>query len=129
MAIVTGCIKNMMGTMAQKGGMHPGGSIHILHKRLRDLYQLTSQMVNFNVIDGIIGSAYSEQNGVPVQSGILLSGTDQWEIDCQAALCMGINPKKIPYLSYIQKDKKQPFPEVSSKCIKKYELPLKWRHL
>ena len=125
MALVTGAIKNMMGTMAQKGSMHPRGNIPVLHKRLADLYILTNKMVNFIVMDGIVGCEYSEQSGVPVNSGVLIFGTDQWEVDVAAAKLMGINPEDVKYLKYICKDFESV--KVKSSLIKNYEKPLKYR--
>ena len=129
MAGMTGAVKNMMGTMVAKGNMHPRGSCTILQDRLADLYQLTSPLVHFVVMDGIIGQEYSEQCGNPVKSGLLLSGTNQWEIDVAASLCMGINPHKIPYLRYIQQSIEIPFQfaSVPAKSIQKYELPINFK--
>jgi uncharacterized protein (DUF362 family) len=125
MAGMTGAIKNMMGTMTSKGNMHPRGSCNILQERLADLYQLTSNLVQFTIMDGIIGQEYSEQCGNPVKSGILMSGTNQWEIDVAACKLMGIKPDKITYLRYIQETLKTSFNTVNPplELIKKYELP------
>lgn len=125
MALVTGAIKNMMGTMAQKGSMHPKGNDLILHKRLADLYLVTNEMVDFVVMDGIVGCEYSEQSGVPVNSGVLIFGTDQWEVDVAAAKLMGINPEDVKYLKYIRNDFESI--KVKSSLIKNYEKPLKYR--
>ena len=127
MAGMTEAIKNMMGTMAQKGSMHPRANVAILHKRLADLYQLTSKMVNFIVMDGIEGAEYAEQCGHRVRSQVLISGTDQWEVDVAACKLMGINPQTIPYLKYIRTD----FDSISVPLylIKNYELPLAYRGL
>ncbi len=122
MSVITGAIKNMMGTMAQKGSMHPRGSSEILQKRLSDLFYLTSRMVDFTVMDGIIGAEYCEWGGRPVKSGVLISGTDQWAIDVAAAKLMGIKPSKVPYLRYINEN----FAEIKvpKKLIKKYIKPV-----
>lgn len=125
MAGVTGAIKNMMGTMAQKGSMHPKANTTILHKRLADLYDLTKTMVNFVVMDGIKGAEYSEQCGRPVHSGVLLFGTDQWEIDVTAAKLMGVNPRRIDYLRFIRKDFESV--KVPEHLVKHYEMPLSYR--
>jgi uncharacterized protein (DUF362 family) len=114
-----------MGTMAQKGSMHPKGNDLILHKRLADLYLVTNEMVDFVVMDGIVGCEYSEQSGVPVNSGVLIFGTDQWEVDVAAAKLMGINPEDVKYLKYIRNDFESI--KVKSSLIKNYEKPLKYR--
>jgi len=122
MAGMTGAIKNMMGTMTQKGSMHPRANIQVLHKRLSDLYGLTSKIVDFIVMDGIVGSEYSEQCGLPVKSGVLISGTNQWEVDVAATKLMGLDPFKIHYLRYINNgfDKVR----VPKKYVKNYEISL-----
>ena len=129
MALMTGAIKNMMGTMAQKGSMHPKGESSILHKRLCDLYFLMKDKIGFIVMDGIVGSEFAEQNGVPVQSNVMLSGTDPWEIDVAASKLMGVNPSRVKYLEYIRHFNGRSFEEISvpEDLIKEYELPLGWR--
>lgn len=125
MAIVTGAIKNMMGTMLAKGSMHPRANIEILHERLADLYQLTQPLIDYIVMDGIVGAEYAEQYGHPVKSRVLILGTDQWEVDVSACKLMGINPAKVPYLRYIRQD----FHSVTvpDELITEYELPLHWK--
>lgn len=125
MAKMTCAIKNMMGTMAQKGSMHPRANTAILHKRLADLYTLTSKFVDFIVVDAIIGQEFSEQCGHPVKSNVILSGTDQWEIDATAAMLMGFHPDSVPYLTNINPDFSRI--DVPPRLIKPYELPLRWR--
>jgi len=125
MALVTGAIKNMMGTMTQKGSMHPRANVHILHKRLRDLYFLIREKVKFCVMDGIVGSEYSEHYGIPKKVGVLISSTDMWETDCLASCIMGINPSEVPYLKLIQQGKREDFP--FTQTIRNFERPLGWR--
>jgi uncharacterized protein (DUF362 family) len=129
MAIVTGAIKNMMGTMAQKGSMHPRANCSILHKRLHDLYFLTRHRVGACVVDGIIGSEYSEQCGMPVNSGLIIFGDDQWEVDVAISKLMGISPANVGYLDYIRYTINEDFGkiEVPEELVKKYELPLSYR--
>ena len=143
LAGITGAIKNMMGTMVQKGSMHPRANAQILQERLADLYELTRSKVKFIVMDGIEGSEYAEQCGQSVRSGILLSGTDQWEVDVAAARLMGFQPEQIPYLRYTlqriqERDrefygsnsyKRQDFDsvQVPEYLVKHYERPLNWK--
>jgi uncharacterized protein (DUF362 family) len=126
MVYLTGAIKNMMGIMAQKGSMHPKGDSAILHKRLRDLYFLTRDMVHFCVLDGIEGSEYAETGGIPRKSGVLASCTDPWELDVVSAKLMGIKPHIVSYLEYIRRDLKRSFDEIEvpKHLIQKNELPL-----
>jgi len=130
MALVTGAIKNCMGMMAQKGSMHPRSAIDILHKRLHDLYFLMRGRVGFCVLDGIEGSEYSEQYGVPKYAGILLSTKDMYEMDIEASFIMGIHPRNVGYLRYITKTlgilidpNYQP-----NELVTPFEIPLGYRH-
>jgi len=102
MALITGAIKNMMGIMAQKGSMHPRGSSEILHKRLHDLYFLCRDRVAACVMDGIVGSEYSEQCGIPRPASILISSEDMWDMDVAAAKILDIDPNEVGYLKYIK---------------------------
>lgn len=127
-ALITGAIKNMMGTMSQKGSMHPHSSIDIIHKRLRDFYLLIQPKVAFCLMDGIIGAEYSEQYGVPVSSNLLISETDCWRMDCAAASAMSISPQEVQYLKYIKSHLKEDWPELIPEELRKpYEKPLAWR--
>jgi len=133
MALVTGAIKNMMGTMIQKGNMHPKGNIEILHKRLHDLYYLTKDIVKFNLMDGIVGSEYAEHCGIPKKANVLISSTDMWEMDCAASQVMGIPVGKVLYLEYIARQRHLipnaniPNIGVEKAWITPFELPLRWR--
>jgi uncharacterized protein (DUF362 family) len=128
LALVTCAIKNMMGTMIQKGNMHPRGSSEILHKRLCDLYFLTKDMVKWCLIDGIIGSEYSEHYGVPKRANVLISSTDMWEADCLASQVMGVDPESVQYLHYIKERLKiSNYPVVPKNFVVPFELPLGYR--
>lgn len=132
MALVTGAIKNMMGCMAQKGSMHPKSNIGILHKRLHDLYFLTKDRVGFCVMDGIEGSEYSEQYGVPKVANVLISNVDMANMDVYACKVMGIDPNKVGYLNEIKKTYKTPnfdFYQIPPELITLFELPLGYRNI
>jgi uncharacterized protein (DUF362 family) len=101
MAGFTGAIKNMMGVIAPKGAMHPNGSSVILHKRLRDLYVIMKDRVQWVLMDGIEVSRYAECYGVPEFLGCLVSGVDMGEVDFYSANQMGISFQDIPYFNYI----------------------------
>lgn len=130
MAGVTGAIKNLMGVISPKGSMHPGGAETILHKRLRDLYKLLRDRVHWTLMDGIIGAEFAEQYGVPREAGLLISGTDMFQVDWAAAYYMGFPPAGISYLRYIRDaglstppENLPPFPPVF------FERPLRWRNV
>ena len=126
MALVTGAIKNMMGTMAQKGSMHPRGSSHILHKRLHDYYFLQKDRVAACVMDGIVGSEFSEQYGIPKPANVLLSSEDMWTMDVAASKILGIHPSSVGYLQYIQNTLNIPFDDIKvpEDLITPFELPV-----
>lgn len=128
MAGITCSIKNMMGIMKGKGGMHPSGASHTLHKRLRDLYVLTRPLVSWILVDGIEGSGYAEHSGVPVRSDVLIAGTDMFEVDCWASQVMGINPEQVGYLKYIKEEDEKDWPvQLDSEWVTRFPLPLTWR--
>jgi uncharacterized protein (DUF362 family) len=127
MATMTGAIKNMMGTMAQKGSMHPRGSSEILHKRLHDLYFLCKDRVAACVMDGIEGSQYAEQYGISKYANVLLSSEDMWTMDVAASTIMGIPPSSVKYLEYIRNSTQRKFSDVviPRNLITSFELPLR----
>jgi uncharacterized protein (DUF362 family) len=129
MALVTGAIKNMMGVMIQKGGMHPKASKQTLNKRLRDLYFLTRDLVKFCLCDGVYGSEYAEHCGVPVHVGLIISSNDMWEMDVALSKIMGINPAEVTYLEYIRSDLGRKFDEVDVPVVFSFEKPLAFRNL
>lgn len=102
LAGVTLTIKNLMGTFVRnKGAMHPRGDARLLHKRLRDLYFLLRSKVGWGLVDGIVGSSFSEQYGLPVNSGVLVFGQDLFEVDVLCCRLMGVLPDRIEYLRLI----------------------------
>lgn len=128
LAGITGAIKNMMGVISPKGSMHPRASIPTLHKRLRDLYYLMQPIVDWTLMDGIVGVEYAEHFGVPVKSGALISGTDLWEVDCVAARFMGWDVEEIPYLRYIADDRRDGSEIPATPEFRlDFERPLYWR--
>lgn len=134
MSVMTGAIKNLMGVMANKGNMHPRGDHATLHKRLHDLYFLWREVIHprveFVLVDGVIGSEYAEQYGVPVNSHLLVAGNDPWSVDCISAQAMGISPARVPYLDLIRKSLDKPFPDPPHPdFVIEYELALAYRRL
>lgn len=101
MARITCSIKNMMGVIAEKGSMHPNASVEILHKRLYDLYFAMRDRVKFILVDGIMGSEYSEHMGIPKQTGVLIFGQDMFEVDAYSSNILGVYWGKVDYLRYI----------------------------
>lgn len=102
LARVTLSIKNLMGAITKgKGSIHPKWSRPILHKRLRDLYFLLRDYVALAVVDGIVGLEYSLSCGVPVNSGVIVWGSDPFEVDVLSCRLMGIRPDRVGYLRLI----------------------------
>jgi len=129
MALVTGAIKNMMGTMAQKGSMHPRGSSDILHKRLRDFYFLMRDRVGACIMDGIVGSEYAEQCGIPKPANVLIFSDDMWTMDVAATKILGISPESVGYLKYIKDTEKSSFDdiEVPEDLVLSFERPVSYK--
>jgi len=92
MALVTLCIKNLMGAVLPKSIIHSQ-----LDERLADLASLIRP--RFNLIDGIIGSELDEEDGKPVRMDLLISGRDIVATDAVGSAVMGIDPKRVRYLS------------------------------
>jgi uncharacterized protein (DUF362 family) len=92
MALVTLCIKNLMGAVLPKSIIHGQ-----LNERLADLASLIRP--RFNLIDGIIGSELDEVDGKPVRMDLLISGRDIVATDAVASAVMGIDPERVRYLS------------------------------
>lgn len=89
---------------------------------------LLKDRVHWCLMDGVVGSAYSEQYGLPMKSDVMISDSDMWSLDCTAAQAMGVVPSEIPYLRYIQKAIDRDWPgQIPMKFIRQYERPLAWR--
>jgi len=92
MALVTLCIKNLMGAVLPKSIIHSQ-----LNERLADLASLIRP--RFNIIDGMIGSELDEVDGKPIQMDLLMSGRDIVATDAVGSAVMGIDPRRVRYLS------------------------------
>lgn len=96
MSLVTLCIKNLMGAILPKSIIHSQ-----LNERLADLASLIRPRIN--LIDGIIGSELEEVEGNPVRMDLLISGRDIVATDAVGSAVMGIDPKRVGYLSLAEK--------------------------
>jgi len=92
MALVTLCIKNLMGAVLPKSIIHSR-----LNEKLADLASLIKPRIN--LIEGIIGSELDEVDGKPVRMGLLISGRDIVATDAVGSAVMGIDPRRVRYLS------------------------------
>ena len=92
MALVTLCIKNLMGAVLPKSIIHGQ-----LNERLADLASLIRPRIN--IIEGIIGSELHEEDGEPVRMDLLISGRDIVATDAVGSAVMGVDPRRVRYLS------------------------------
>jgi uncharacterized protein (DUF362 family) len=92
MSYVTLGIKNLMGAVfPDKALMH-----HQLHRRLRDL--ATVLRAKLTVIDGLVGSERHETSGSPVETNVIIAGSDPVATDAVGAMAMRIDPTKVEHL-------------------------------
>jgi len=94
MAVVTLCMKNLMGLILPKSIMHSQ-----INERIIDLASLFNDKVKMNVIDGFVGAEVDETSGSPVEMNLVIAGRDMVAVDAVGTAVMGIDPRKIRYLS------------------------------
>jgi uncharacterized protein (DUF362 family) len=100
MALVTLCMKNLMGLILPKSIMHEG-----LNEKIVDLTMLFKDKVKLNIIDGLIGSEKDEVYGSPVQMNLIIAGTNMFAVDAVATAVMGIDPSRVKYLRLAEERK------------------------
>lgn len=100
MALVTLCMKNLMGLILPKSIMH-----NRLNEKIVDLTMLFKDKVKLNIIDGLVGSEEDEVYGSPVQMNLIIVGTDMVAVDAVATAVMGIEPSKVKYLKLAEERK------------------------
>ncbi len=94
-AIVTLCVKNLMGLIIPK----PASIMHRrIHEKLVDLASLFKDKVKINIIDGLVGTEDDEIRGSPVEMNLVLTGRDMVAVDSIATAVMGIDSSKVKYL-------------------------------
>lgn len=93
LALVTLCMKNLMGLILPKNIMHDQISMKIV-----DLASIFKDKVRFNVVDGLVGSEVDEINGSPVEMNLIIAGRDMVAVDSVATAVMGIDPRKVEHL-------------------------------
>jgi len=91
LAIVTLSVKNLMGTLHDKGIMHSN-----IHEKLIDLFRTLNP--RFAVVDGIIAGEGGEIGSKPVKMGVIIAGNDLIAVDAVCAAIMGFNPMSIGYI-------------------------------
>lgn len=95
MAITTLSIKNLMGCITPKGGMHSN-----IHKKLADLLSIFRPRFKLSVIDGFIGSDGYEEGGSPIKMDLVIAGTDPVAVDTVGSAVMGYGVDECQYLKY-----------------------------
>jgi uncharacterized protein (DUF362 family) len=93
MAVVTLCMKNLMGLILPKNIMHGQ-----LDEKIVDLASLFKDKVKISIVDGLVGAEVDETSGSPVRMDLVIAGQDMVAVDTVAASVMGIDPSRVKYL-------------------------------
>jgi len=93
MALVTLCMKNLMGLILPKNIMHSQ-----LNEKIVDLASLFKDRVRLNIVDGLVGAEVDETSGSPIRMDVVIAGQDMVAVDTVAAAVMGIDPGRVRYL-------------------------------
>lgn len=93
-ALVTVCMKNMMGFILPKSIMH-----NQINEKIVDLSSYFIDKVKVNVVDGLVGAEVDETSGHPVEMNLIIAGRDMVAVDSVASSVMGIDPLKVKYLN------------------------------
>ena len=93
MAIVTLCMKNLMGVILPKSIMHSN-----INEKIVDLASLFKDKVKINVVDGLVGAEFEETSGSPVEMALIIAGQDMVAVDTVGTTIMGIDLEKVKYL-------------------------------
>jgi uncharacterized protein (DUF362 family) len=93
MAVVTLCMKNLMGLILPKNIMHSQ-----IDQKIADLTSLFKDKVKINIVDGLVGAEVDETSGSPVKMNLIIAGRDMVAVDTVGTAVMGIDPKRVMYL-------------------------------
>jgi uncharacterized protein (DUF362 family) len=96
-AVVTLCMKNLMGLILPKNIMHSQ-----INKKIADLASFFKDKVRINLIDGLVGAELDETSGNPVEMDLIVAGRDMVAVDAVATSVMGIDPSEVQYLRLAQ---------------------------
>jgi uncharacterized protein (DUF362 family) len=86
-------MKNLMGCILPKGIMHSR-----LHHKIVDLAANLWSKLRYAVIDGIVGSAGSEEGGHPVVMNLIAASRDLVALDAVGSLLMGVTLEEAKYV-------------------------------
>jgi len=95
---MTMAVKNMLGTVAGTGKpsyhMRAGRDKYLFAQMLVDLYMAKPPVLN--ILDGIIGmEGNGPGGGEPVNTGVIVMGTDGFAIDYVVPQIVGLNPNRV----------------------------------
>jgi len=93
MALVTLCMKNLMGLILPKSIMHDR-----INEKIVDLASIFKDKVKLNVVDRLVGAEEDEVHGSPVRMDLIIAGEDMVAVDSVATAVIGIDPGKVKYL-------------------------------
>lgn len=93
MAQVTLSLKNLMGVIVDNRGivMHD-----MIDEKIVDLASLFKPVLN--VVDGVVGAEKDEVVGDPVESNVVLAGSDMVSVDAVGSAVMGLDPVSIRHV-------------------------------
>lgn len=78
----------------------------------------TKQRQYLSIIDGIIGGEKDgPMNPIPIESGVILSGTDPVVLDTAVARFMGFDWRKIPMIAYAYRSKGYPITTIKPEGV------------
>jgi uncharacterized protein (DUF362 family) len=98
MALVTLCMKNLMGLILPKNIMHSQ-----INEKIVDLALFFKDKVKINIVDGLVGAEIDETCGIPVEMDLIIAGQDMVAVDTVATAVMDVDPKKVEYLRLAEK--------------------------
>ena len=94
-AVTTLSMKNLMGVMDEKYIMHSD-----LHRKIADLTSIFLGKMRFSIIDGFIGSDYSETGGNPVVMDLIMIAEDPVALDTVGSKVIGYDIDDCQYLRF-----------------------------
>lgn len=98
MTVYSGAVKNLFGII-------PGSFKAEYHLRFEDANDFADLLIDIcefvkpvlTVMDAVIGmEGYGPANGYPKKVGLVISGTNPFELDVAAAKIIGLEPKEVP---------------------------------
>jgi len=132
MALVTLCMKNLMGLILPKSIMHDR-----INEKIVDLASIFKDKVKLNVVDGLVGAEEDEVHGSPVRMDLIIAGEDMVAVDSVATAVMGIDPGKVKYLRLAEErglgisnmDDIEVVGEDIERVKRRFKLPLAFRNI